>query len=87
MSGNKFDFNVANQIVQAVSQSAAALDVKNGQMEKHFGNLREGFKDSGYDAFAVDMSAANKVIQDVINQMNVVGRHIADYARKLEDAK
>ena len=48
MSGDKFDFAVASSLVQAVESAASTLDVKNGQMEQKFGNLREGFKDSGY---------------------------------------
>ena len=46
--------------------------------------LREGFKDSGYDAFALDMTAANNSIKEVITQMHVVANHIAKYAEKLK---
>ena len=84
MAGDKFDFNVANSLVQAVDTAASTLAVKNGQMEKKFGSLREGFKDSGYDAYALDMSAANKAVKDVVTQMRVVAKHIAEYAEKLK---
>ena len=84
MAGDKFDFNVADSLVQAVDTAASTLDVKNGQMEKKFGNLREGFKDSGYDAYALDMSAANNAVKDVVTQMRVVAKHIAEYAEKLK---
>lgn len=85
MAGDKFDFNAASSLVQAVDAAAATLDVKNGQMEKHFGALHEGFKDDGYDAYAMDMSAANNVVQEVVMQMRVVAKHIAEYAEKLRD--
>ena len=85
MAGNKFDFNVANQLVQAVAATADALAVKNGQMEKRFGNLHETFKDSGYDEFAVDMTAANKAIEEVIAQLKAVGGAIAKYAARLQE--
>lgn len=84
---DKFDFNTATALVEVVTQSASALDVKNGEMEKHFGNLHEGFKDAGYDAFATDMSAANKAIKDVIDQLHAVGKHIADYAQRLSEVE
>ena len=87
MSADKFDFTVANSLVQTVDAAASALDVKNGQMEKKFGELREGFKDAGYDAYAQDMSAANRVVEDVISQMRVVAKHIAAYAEKLIEVK
>lgn len=84
MAGDKFDFNVADSLIQAVDAAAATLDVKNGQMEKKFGNLREGFKDSGYDAYALDMSAANNAVEGVVTQMRVVVKHIAEYSEKLK---
>lgn len=84
MAGDKFDFNVANSLVQTVDAAASTLDVKNGQMEKKFGALREGFKDSGYDAYALDMSAANNAVKDVVTQMRAVAKHIAEYAEKLK---
>lgn len=85
MARDKFDFNVASNLVQAIDSAASTLDVKNGQMEKKFGSLREGFKDSGYDAYALDMSAASKAINDVVMQMRVVGKHIAEYSEKLKN--
>lgn len=85
MAGDKFDFTVASSLVQAVESAASTLDVKNGQMEQKFGSLREGFKDSGYDAFAVDMSAANNAVKEVIKQMHVVAKHISEHAEKLRD--
>lgn len=84
MAGDKFDFTTAASLVQAVTSAASTLDVKNGQMEQKFGKLREGFKDSGYDAFALDMTAANNSIKEVITQMHVVANHIAKYAEKLK---
>lgn len=83
---DKFDFNVASSLIQAVEGAASALDVKNGQMEKRFGELREGFKDSGYDAFAVDMATADTAIKEVIGQLHAVSKYIGDYAVKLREA-
>lgn len=84
MAGDKFDFSVASSLVQAVDAAASTLDVKNGQMEKKFGDLREGFKDSGYDAYALDMSTADRAVKEVVTQMRVVAKHIAEYAEKLK---
>lgn len=84
MDGNKFDFNVASSLVQVIDAAASTLEIKNEEMEKKFGNLREGFKDSGYDAYAMDMSAAKKTVEDVIAQMRVVAKHVAEYAEKLK---
>lgn len=86
MAGDKFDFRVANNLVQAVVQTADALDVKNGQMEKRFMDLQDSFKDSGYDGYAVDMNAANQSIKSVITQLKVVGGKIARYAEELREA-
>ena len=82
---DKFDFSTANQLIQAVEGAASALDVKNGQMEKRFGNLREYFKDAGYDVFAADMSAADTAIKEVITQLHEVSRNIGEYAIRLRD--
>ena len=84
MAGDKFDFHVATSLVQAVDTSASTLEAKNEQMEQRFGKLREGFKDSGYDAYALDMSAANNTVKAVVTQMRSVAKHIAEYAEKLE---
>lgn len=84
MAGDKFDFGVAQQLIAAVDSAASALEVKNDQMAQKFARLREGFKDAGYDAFAVDMSAANNAAKGVVTQMQVVGRYIAQYAEKLK---
>lgn len=81
--GNKFDFHTADSLVQAVETAASALEVKNGQMEQRFGQLHETFKDDGYDAYAIDMKAADKAIGEVVTQLRVVGAHIAKYADRL----
>ena len=83
MAGDKFDFRVADSLVQAVTAAADTLDVKNGQMEAKFGALQESFKDQGYDAYALDMGAANRVTQEVITQLKMVGAQIAKYAEQL----
>jgi len=82
---DKFDFNVASSLVQAVEGTASALETQNGQMEAKFGALRDGFRDSGYDAFALDMSAADTAVKDVVTQLHAVSRHIANYAVRLRD--
>ena len=84
--GDKFDFNTASALIQAVEGTASALEIKNGQMEKRFGELREYFKDSGYDAFALDMSSADTAIKEVINQLRAISRNIGEYAIKLGEA-
>lgn len=85
MYGDKFDFDVASSLVQAIDAAANTLDIKNDQMTKSFGNLREGFKDVGYDAYALDMSAARSKVTEVASQMRVVAKHIAEYAEKLKN--
>ena len=84
MPGDKFDFNAANSLVQAVDAAASTLDVKNGQMAEKFSKLHTGFKDDRYDAYALDMSAANNAVKDVIDQMRIVAMHVAEYAEKLK---
>ena len=84
--GNKFDFEVASKLELMTFKAADTLDVQNGQMEKRFGALEEFVKDSGYNAFAVDMKSADAVIREVIIQMRSVANHIHDYAEKLRDA-
>ena len=86
MTSDKFDFQTAMALITALQKASDALDVKNGQMEKKFGELNQFFKDSGYEAYSLDMSAANKVIDDVRTQMWEVTKHIAAYAEKLRDA-
>lgn len=85
MSNDLFDFTAASTLIQAVEGAASAIDIKNGQMEQRFGKLREGFKDAGYDALAIDMKAANVAISEVIKQLHSVSKHIADYAVKLQN--
>lgn len=85
MSKDKFDFHVAESLVQVVQQAATALEIKNGQMEQKFGALHEGFKDSGYDAYACDMTAAGTVANGVITQLHTVAGCIAKYAARMRD--
>lgn len=82
---NKFDFEVARKLEEMVFKAADTLDVQTGQMEKRFGNLQAFVQDSGYDAFAIEMSSANIAIDQVIAQMRSVARHIHDYADRLRD--
>ena len=83
MGKDRFDFHVADQLVAAVIGAADALDVKNGQLEKQFGALHESFKDSGYDAYELDMSAISAGLKAVEDQMKAVAKHIAVYADKM----
>lgn len=83
--GDKFDFRTADRLVDAVNKTAATLDVKNGQMEKYFGNLHDSFRDPGYDEFTGDMTAADKAIKEVIKQMHAVSKAIADYSNQLRE--
>lgn len=85
MAGDKFDFGVADVLVQRVDSASDVLEDKNEEMERKFSRLHEGFKDSGYDAFAQDMSAAKNAVNDVVLQMRVVAKHIAIYAERLRD--
>lgn len=85
MAGDKFDFRVASSLIQAVDAAANTLEIKNDQMEKSFKNLREGFKDRGYETFALDMSAASNAIKNVTVQMRIVTKHIMEYAEKLKN--
>lgn len=85
MERNKFDFRIANALVQAVNTAANTLDVQNGQMEKRFGALKNYFNDDGYEEFNVDMTAANREVQNVVEQLNQVAGKIADYSQKLQD--
>lgn len=85
MGSNKFDFNTASNLVQAVEAAASALEVKNGQMETRFGKLHDSFKDDAYTAFATDMDKADKAIGDVISQLRAVAAHIAKYAERLRE--
>ena len=84
--GDRFDFGVASSLVQVVEGAASALDMKNDQMKKRFGDLREGFKDSSYDELMLDMSAADNAIEEVISQLHAISRHIAEYSIKLQEA-
>lgn len=79
----RFDFDKANALYMGVFEAANILDVRNGQMEKRFGDLGDYFKDAGYDEYAVDMTAANEAIAKVISQMRAVGISIARYAEQL----
>ena len=83
--GNKFDFEVARKLEEMTVKAAETLDVQNGQMEKHFGNLQAFIQDSGYDDFAMDMSEADAAIQEVIAQMKAVSQRIHNYAERIRD--
>lgn len=84
---DKFDFKVAEMLIQTVERAASTLDVKNGQMEKRFGDLREHFKDSGYDDFAVDMKAANESVKEIIDQLHMISQKLGDYAERIRKAE
>lgn len=84
MGSDKFDFHTASSLVQAVDAAAAALEIKNDEMKRTFGNLREGFKDDGYNKYESDMSAANSTLQEVVKQMRAVAASIARYAEALK---
>lgn len=80
----RFDFRQANELGQSIIVAADKLDVLNGQMEKRFGELGDFFRDGGYEEYALDMTAANKAIAEVMHQMQTVGQAILEYARELE---
>lgn len=80
----RFDFRQANELGQSIIVAADKLDVLNGQMEKRFGELGDYFRDGGYEEYALDMTAANKAIAEVMRQMQTVGQAILEYARELE---
>lgn len=80
----RFDFRQANELGHSIIDAADKLGTLNGQMEKRFGELGEYFRDGGYEEYALDMTAANKAIDEVKLQMKTVGKAILDYARELE---
>ena len=82
---DKFDFRTAEKLLELVEGTASKLDVQNGQMEARFGRLHEFFKDAGYDEVATDMTAANKATMDVIRQMHLVSKALAEYAAHLRE--
>ena len=85
MKSDKFDFQVAQKLVEAVEQAASQIDVKNGQIEKKFNNLHQVFKDAGYDAFERDMSAADSSIEEIIRELHHISKAINMYAMRLQD--
>lgn len=85
MSYDKFDFDAATRLVNLIESSASMIDVKNGQIEKKFGELREFFKDEGYIQYESEMNVANRGINEIISQLHVIGRHIEDYKQRLQN--
>lgn len=79
-----FSFEAAEKLSEACVITADKIDVCNGQMEKRFGELGEYFRDGGYDEYALDMSAADKAIADVVDQLKQVGKAVEDYAEDLK---
>lgn len=82
---DKFDFRVAEQLVQAVEMAAAQIDIKNEQMKFRFTRLHEYFKDEGYDQFSVDMNEAGKSIDEIIQQLHDIANYIANYKQQLQN--
>lgn len=82
--GDKFDFNVANNLISALTATASALEIKNEEMEKQFKMLREGFKDSGYDEYAIDVASASNALQEVTMQLKSIAKSVADYTNRLK---
>lgn len=82
---NRFSFDAAYKLSEICVVTADKIDVCNGQMEKRFGELGEYFRDAGYDEYALDMTAANKAIEDVVAQFKKVGKAINDYANELKN--
>lgn len=84
MQSNKFDFDVAMRLIQAVDTSASTLEKKNKELQTKFLNLRVGFNDYGYDEFSREMSASDKAIEEVLTELKAISKHIEKYAEKLK---
>lgn len=84
MGNDKFDFGVASLLVEMVDMGALTLEMKNEQIQELFQKLKESFRDEGYDGYSADMKSANNAANDVISQMKIVAKHIAQYAEKLK---
>lgn len=81
---DKFDFTTASNLIQAIESTVLVLETKNERMEKQFAALREGFKDSGYDDYAVDMTMTNNALKDVTSQLREIAKSISKYAEQLK---
>lgn len=84
---DKFDFDVANSLIEVIEVTVNDLENKNEVMMNQFVSLNENFKDSGYDTIALDMSVADKAIKDVMEQLREVSKSIKNYAQRLEEVR
>lgn len=82
-----FSFGAADALSDACMITADRIDVCNGQMGKRFADLGDYFRDGGYEEYALDMSAANKAIGDVVDQLKQVGLSIKKYSEDLKRAQ
>lgn len=86
MTSDKFDFRVAEQLVAAVEQTIIVLEQKNDEINHRFKDLHDGFKDSEYDVYSLDMGQANTAIKEVTSQLRSVSIAIKAYADRLRDS-
>ncbi len=86
MTSDKFDFTVAEALVNAVEQTILVLEQKNDEINHRFKDLHDGFKDSEYDVYSLDMGRANSAIKEVMSQLRSVSIALKTYADRLRDA-
>ena len=83
---NRFDFTVAEALCDAVNKASNLMEKKSEDLETRFQKLHEFFKDDAYENLSQDMSAANRSVDNVIQQMRDTAKHIGQYAQHLKDA-
>lgn len=84
MASNEFNFSVAEQLTDAITNTSKEIENINNEVISSFKDLNEYFRDDRYEEYSRDMNAANKAIDEITVQMKTIAKKIWEYARDLE---
>lgn len=81
----KFDFEVAQKLSETLVKTADAMELETEKIEYSFIELGETFKDKAYTEFRGELNAANKTVDDIVQDIRELNISILDYSNALRD--
>lgn len=83
---NKFDFDVAQKLVEAINKNVDVMINEKQKVNSAFKNLGSTFKDSGYNDFETEFSSADKNMDQIIEDLRSIATQISRYAEGMRDS-
>lgn len=84
--GNKFDFDVAEQLCETLSTVADTMETENQKVQDSFTALHESFRDKAYEEFKSDFNAADRTMARIISDLREMHKTLNEYKIRLRDS-